>query len=93
MLRTQIYLPKSQLDALRVMAHQEQTTVSDITRKLLDLQLHIKASRPQHKVKVAETFVNAARRISKMGSGGPRDLALNHDYYLYGTPKKYKHIR
>jgi hypothetical protein len=37
---------------------------------------------------VADDFTDALIRISKQVSGLPRDLAEQHDHYLYGTPKR-----
>ena len=84
MQRTQIYLPKSQLDSLRSMALRRSTTVSHLMRAIVDEKLH---ARPQ--AKHHETLVEAARRINKLGKPGPKDLAINMDYYLYATPKRY----
>jgi len=39
--------------------------------------------------KKEETFIEFADRINKLGMKGPRDLSINLDHYLYGTPKKY----
>lgn len=85
MTRTQIYLPKTQLDTLRTLARKEHTTVSDLTRRLLDLQLGMEK---HHEQKKHESLTDAFRRISKIGKPGPKDLASNVDHYLYGAPKR-----
>jgi hypothetical protein len=36
----------------------------------------------------ADDFTDTLVRISKQVSGLPRDLAEQHDHYLYGTPKR-----
>ncbi len=35
-----------------------------------------------------EILLKMAESAKKLGLSGPRDLSLNHDYYLYGAPKK-----
>ena len=92
MTRTQIYLPKSQLDALRVQAHQKGTTVSDVVRRIVDMQLRVEKQEKQ-KTSHDESLGDAFRRISKLGKPGPKDLSMNLDHYVYGTPKRYKNIR
>jgi len=37
---------------------------------------------------LAEDFTDGLIRISKQVSGLPRDLAEQHDHYLYGAPKR-----
>ena len=92
MTRTQIYLPKSQLDALRTRAHKGGTTVSDVVRRIIDMELSL-SKRENEIATPGESLLEAARRISKLGKPGPKDLSMNLDHYLYGTPKRYKNIR
>ncbi len=35
-----------------------------------------------------EILLKMAESAEKLGLSGPRDLSFNHDYYLYGAPKK-----
>lgn len=81
--RTQIYLPKTQLDALRREALRERITVSHVVRRIVADRLGA-TLRPIGKKKT-ETLVNFAKRIAKIGRKGPRDLASNADEYLYGA--------
>jgi len=37
---------------------------------------------------LADDFTDMLIRISKKVRGLPRDLAQQHDHYLYGTPKR-----
>lgn len=79
--RTQIYLPKTQTDALRALAHKRRISLSEAIRTILREKLP-----GQRPVRVAhsETLLEAAKRISKLGEKGPRDLASKMDHYLYG---------
>lgn len=87
MTRTQLYLPKSQLDALRTLARKEDATVSEITRRLLDIQLRLERNERKTSPR-RESLLEAARRIGKLGKPGPKDLSKNVDHYLYGAPKR-----
>jgi hypothetical protein len=81
MLRTQIYLPKSQKQALRRLAQKQNTTVSGVIRDVLQEKLN---GRMHAKTRVPETLLEAAKRINQLGKKGPKDLASNLDRYLYG---------
>jgi hypothetical protein len=80
--RTQIYLPKTQLDALRRTARKERTTVSHVVRRIVADQFEKNPRSAENKRQ--ETLVDFARRIAKIGRKGPRDLASHMDAYLYG---------
>jgi len=81
MIRTQIYLPKSQLDKLRQKARRENATVSHVIRIMIGADLAPRRA----KNKKSESFTEAVRRINKLGTRAPRDLARNMDKYLYGN--------
>lgn len=81
--RTQLYLPKSQLDWLKKTARKKQTTASAVMRELV----YEKQKSSGHLRIVAdrgESLYESAKRISKLGTKGPKDLAKNMDKYLYG---------
>lgn len=83
MSRTQIYLEKSQLDALRTEAARRRGTVSAVIRELI--REKFARTQRQHSMKIKhETLLEAAERINRLGIKGPRDLAKNMDKYLYG---------
>lgn len=79
--RTQIYLHKTQIIALRKIAQKKELSVSEIIRVLIQEKLEEPALRS---VRSSESLIDAAKRISRMWKGGARDLAKNHDKYLYG---------
>ena len=80
--RTQIYLPKTQTDALRTLARRRRSTLSEVIRVILGEKLRgdgaFSPSMPR------ETLLGAAKRINALGKKGPRDLASHVDRYLYG---------
>ena len=84
MSRTQIYLEKSQLDALRKEAARRQATVSEIIRAIIRERFAAQ-KRTAHQARKHETLLEAAERIGKLAEKGPRDLAKNMDKYLYGN--------
>ncbi len=82
MQRTQIYLPRTQLLALKEIARKQDTTTSDVIRLFLSAQLQSKKPKT---VRKAETLQQAGKRIGALGIKGPKDLATNMDKYLYGN--------
>ena len=82
MSRTQIYLEKSQLEALRKQAQKRRLTVSAIIREIIRENLTAKR-KPILKIH-HESLLEASDRISKLAKNGPKDLASRVDYYLYG---------
>lgn len=81
--RTQVYLPKTQLDWLKKRASKSQTTLSEVMRQLVrEKQAHFRF--PQAVADRGESLYEAAKRISKKYTKGPKDLAQNLDRYLYG---------
>lgn len=80
MIRTQVYLPKSQIHQLQKEARKKETTVSELLRRFI-------AERFEPSLKTTgerESLVKTAKRIRAMKAEGPMDLAQNMDEYLYG---------
>ena len=80
--RTQIYLPKTHIEALRKVARKNRTTVSEVIRDLV--KERVGASRAAPKIPKHESLLQAAKRINALGVEGPKDLATHIDAYLYG---------
>jgi hypothetical protein len=81
MQRTQIYLPKSQLEQLKKASHQKQTTVSALIRAALKESKALQKTSPE---KPYPTFTETLAKIKKLKIKGERDLSAKVDYYLYG---------
>lgn len=81
--RTQIYLPKSHLDALRRIARERSETVSEVVRALIR---HKVEARPLRRAaeRPLRTLFTVLGEIEKLGERGPKDLAQNMNKYLYG---------
>ena len=79
--RTQLYFPKRQLDVLRQEARRRSITVSELVREAVREKFE---PRPKSTTVRHETFVEASRRIGRLGTKGPKDLSSQMDAYLYG---------
>lgn len=86
MIRTQIYLPKSQQDLLKQEARSSNTTVSNVIRKLVHEGL-VEKKTTKRTQKNSPGLLAAAKEIAKLREKGPSDLATNLDDYLYGGKK------
>lgn len=82
MLRTQIYLPHSQIRALKDEAEKQKTSVSEVVRQAIDENL-VKKEKPKKKFKNSGEWLEYVRKHVSF-KGGPKDLASNIDKYLYG---------
>ena len=88
MIRTQVYLPYSEVGRLKRMASEEETSMSEILRRLIREKLEV-GKKPTKKAgkkrkHVLDRFLALAK---KMKVSGPPDLATNMDEYLYGSKK------
>ena len=84
MTKTLLTVPKRMLGRMKALAHRRKTTVSHLMREAVEKTYGIDAglkSEPDWKedpfLKLIGTF-----------EGGPSDLSVNHDHYLYGAAKK-----
>lgn len=80
MTRTQIYLPYDQISYLRQRALAENTSVSEIIRRVIE------DSGPKKKTKInaGKWLLSLAKLGEQRKVKGPKDLATNLDKYLYG---------
>ena len=87
MIRTQVYLPKTDIDFLKELARANKSTMSEELRRSLNKIKQIK-SKPQKKSKAkisaGEYLLEMATQAKKLEFKGPKDLATNMDKYLYG---------
>lgn len=82
MQRTQIYLPKQQIQVLQKEAKNRETTVSAIIRLFLNEKLQNTITTPKKKL----GLVAIAKQIALLSkTKAPKDLAQNLDKYLYGA--------
>ena len=88
MIRTQVYLPQTQIKFLKDLARANETTMSEELRKSLDTIRRVKPKpRKKNKVELSagEYLLEMAKEARKLGFKGPKDLATNLDKYLYGS--------
>ncbi len=83
MIRTQVYLPQSQIKYLKDLARANETSMSEELRKSLEVV--------RHALKKKKTKLSSMdwllKDLDKIKFNGPKDLATNIDKYLYGGKK------
>ncbi len=85
MVRTQVYLPRAVRDQLQKRAKRHQLTLAVQIREALESYLLENAAQTDDGILHADDpiFQMIGAASSKEG-----DLSVNHDYYLYGMPKR-----
>lgn len=87
MVRTQIYLPEKQLRVLKTIAVEENISLSETIRRLVEERLMNKLAKTQKSKDVGGWLLSLAAKAKKLKIKGPKDLASNIDKYLYGDGK------
>ncbi|MBL7159234.1 ribbon-helix-helix protein, CopG family [Candidatus Microgenomates bacterium] len=83
MLRTQIYLPSNQIKLLKKIAWEEEISLSETIRRLINEKL-VKTKRVNNKQNTGSWLLALADKAKKLKIKGPKDLASKMDFYLYG---------
>jgi hypothetical protein len=82
MVRAQFYLPNNLYEEIKRTARADSQSFAELARDLLSSEL---ARRRSNKPKLGISS------LGKLGvRGGPKDLAINLDYYMYGSDKSTK---
>jgi len=84
MLRTQIYLPAEQLRLLKRISWEEEVSLSEVIRELIEEKLVPAKEKDQGAKNVGSWLISLANKAKKMEVRGPKDLASKMDEYLYG---------
>ena len=87
MKRTQIYLDEETRSLAQWQAKIEGTSLSQVLRA--SIKAYVK---PKSKKIRSSDFIRRIEALNKKyptPPGTPTDIAIEHDHYLYGTPKKY----
>ncbi|MBI4690666.1 MAG: hypothetical protein HY754_10445 [Nitrospirae bacterium] len=84
--RFQMFLDESQKSALERLQHDSKMPVAEIIRKAIDKFLAEWKQKKQ--MPVRDVITEKLLSVAGICNGGPKDLADNHDHYLYGMPKK-----
>lgn len=82
MIRTQIYLSKREYDFVQREAERRAAPMAAVIRELIDEKMEIPADAWTHNLMLEPTPDDPA-------FVGHEDSGINHDYYLYGTPKRW----
>lgn len=92
--RTQLLLDREIRQELSLLSQTTDKSVSQLVREFLRdrIQEEKKKIRKTKKINPAKALLEMAKAAEeidkKFGCSGPTDLSINHDYYLYGAPKK-----
>ena len=82
MIRTQVYIPETLHNKLTRLAEAKGEPMAKVVRDFLEDGIR-KAQQTD------DSGITTLRRIANLKlKGGPRDLSINLDHYLYGGPKK-----
>ncbi|MBA3724537.1 MAG: ribbon-helix-helix protein, CopG family [Candidatus Levybacteria bacterium] len=83
MQRTQMYLDEKLRKDLKALAKREDKSMAEVARDILQEGVEKKRSSVDNSgIKIMLSLLDIKAK------GGPKDLAVNHDHYLYGGPKK-----
>lgn len=87
MTRTQIYLPEADRQYFKRLAQAKGTTMSTEIRQALSearFKKKPKRIRKEKEVNAGKWLLSIARKMDKIPTRAPKDLASNVDKYLYG---------
>lgn len=82
MVRTQIYLTQAEYHFLQAEAKRRHEPMAAVLRSIVDEKMEMPAD-----AWTDNPMLQATPKDAKFDL--PEDAAINHDHYLYGTPKKY----
>ena len=81
---TNVRLPRELLKNLKLKAVEEEKSMGEVLRDILEKAL---ASQNQKILSKKKEKKNPFTKIIGLGASGVSDGGVNHDYYLYGLPK------
>lgn len=85
MIRTYLYVPEELDREIKATAKLQNKSKAEVIRQALDAGLdNIK----KENAGGVQALLDLAKTAKKLGVRGPRDLSVNHDYYLWGGKKK-----
>ncbi|HEY6166894.1 MAG TPA: hypothetical protein VI454_02555 [Verrucomicrobiae bacterium] len=86
MIRTQIYLSRPEYDFVQSEAAQRKEPMAAVIRSYIDEKMQL-----PDEAWADNPMLKPTPRDPKLDL--PEDAAINHDHYLYGTPKKYAKVK
>ena len=87
MKRTQLYIDPATYNLAAWQAKIEGTSVSEVIRR--SIKVYVEPKQKKQPKKDFAAWIGKLNQKYPTPPGTPTDLALEHDHYLYGTPKKY----
>lgn len=88
MLKTYLYIPEHLKEKINLTAKTQKKSKAEVIRNALE-----KGLQEGKGLSGAEALLELVRFAKKHKVKGPRDLSVNHDYYLWGLPKKSRRIK
>lgn len=88
MLKTYLYIPEHLEEKITQAARRQKTSKAAVIRQALEKGLEEKKGYAG-----AEALLELVEFAKKHKVKGPRDLSVNHDYYVWGMPKKNPRIK
>lgn len=90
MLRTYLYIPDHLEIKIASKALEEKKSKAEVIRQTLEAGF---ASLEKQKPAGVEVLLKLVEMAEKLKVRGPRDGSINHDYYLWGLPKRNPRIK
>lgn len=90
MLKTYLYIPEQLGEEINFLAKMQKKSKAKVMRDVLQEGINTFKKR---QYAGAEALLELAKTAKKYKIKGPRDGSVNHDYYLWGLPKKNPRIK
>ncbi|OGK23610.1 hypothetical protein A3D76_01370 [Candidatus Roizmanbacteria bacterium RIFCSPHIGHO2_02_FULL_37_9b] len=90
MLKTYLYIPEQLEEKIIYTAKTQKKSKAEILRTAIQEGLNVIE---KQKTGGAEVLLKLAKMAKNSKLKGPRDGSINHDYYLWGLPKKNSRIK
>lgn len=87
MLKTYLYIPDELNKEIVQLASTQKKSKAAVLRAVITKGIE---ATKKERASGAEWLLKLAEMAKKYDVKGPKDLSINHDYYLYGGKKKYK---
>lgn len=85
MLKTYLYIPDHLDKKITKTAREQKKSKAEVVRETLEVGFE---SLERQKPDGVQVLLELADFAKKYKGQGPKDASLNHDYYLWGLPKK-----
>lgn len=90
MLKTYLYIPNDLAEKIDNVVRQQKKSKAEVLRQAIRDGIEVE---DRKSTGGAEVLLKIAEIAERNKVRGPRDASINHDYYLYGLPKKNPRIK